>query len=86
MPSGLTRSRGGAALDSLPEDVEATGEVIASGTDQLGAQRGIDLLVVGSRGYGPLRRVLLGSTAAESIHHAEYLVIGFSRGAEDSDP
>ena len=37
-------------------------------------------------GYGPLRRVLLGSTAAESIHHADYLVIGFSRGAEDSDP
>ena len=52
MPSGLTRSRGGAALDSLPEDVEATGEVIAGGTDQLDAQRGIDLLVVGSRGYG----------------------------------
>ena len=37
-------------------------------------------------GYGPLRRVLLGSTAAESIHHADYPVIVVPRGAKDSDP
>lgn len=75
-----------AALDSVPEDVEATGEVIAGGIDELGEQSGVDLLVVGSRGYGPLRRVLLGSTAAELIHHADYPVIVFPRGAGDPNP
>ena len=72
-----------AALDSIPEEVEATGAVVAGGVDELGDQPGVDLLVVGSRGYGPLRRVLLGSTAAALIHHAKYPVIVFPRGAGD---
>jgi nucleotide-binding universal stress UspA family protein len=31
---------------------------------------GVDLLVVGSRGYGPVRRVLLGSTSGHVVRHA----------------
>ena len=29
-----------------------------------------DLLVIGSRGYGPLRRVVLGSSTGRSLHAA----------------
>jgi nucleotide-binding universal stress UspA family protein len=31
------------------------------------AEKGVDLMFLGSRGYGPIRRVLLGSTAARLI-------------------
>jgi nucleotide-binding universal stress UspA family protein len=72
-----------AALDSLPAEIDATGEVIAGGRDELAAHRGVDLLVVGSRGYGPVKRVLLGSTAAALIHNAQYPVIVHPRGAGD---
>lgn len=41
-----------------------------------------DLLVVGSRGYGPLRRVLLGSVSAELTRLAPCPVIVTPRGAE----
>ena len=34
------------------------------------AIRGLDLLVVGSRGFGPIRRLLLGSVSAELMHSA----------------
>jgi nucleotide-binding universal stress UspA family protein len=33
-------------------------------------ERGVDLLVVGSRGYGPMTRVLLGSVSREIAHKA----------------
>jgi nucleotide-binding universal stress UspA family protein len=39
------------------------------------AEEGVDLLVMGSRGYGPLRAVLLGSTSAEVIAEAPCPVI-----------
>lgn len=31
---------------------------------------GVDLLVLGSRGYGPVRRVLLGSASGHAVRHA----------------
>jgi nucleotide-binding universal stress UspA family protein len=34
------------------------------------AEEGVDLLVLGSRGYGPLARVLLGSVSRNVIRHA----------------
>jgi nucleotide-binding universal stress UspA family protein len=40
------------------------------------------LLVVGSCGYGPLRRVLLGSVAASLLHAAPCPVIVCPRGSE----
>lgn len=36
----------------------------------LAEKDGFDLIVVASRGYGPLRQLLLGSTAERVLHHA----------------
>ncbi len=42
----------------------------------------IDLLVVGSRGYGTVERVLLGSTSAQLVHQARCPVIVVPRPTE----
>jgi nucleotide-binding universal stress UspA family protein len=43
-------------------------------------ERDLDLLVVGSRGFGPLRRVLLGSVSAKLMHDAPCALIVVPRG------
>lgn len=45
------------------------------------ASEGLALLVMGSRGYGPARRVLLGSVSAGVVHAAACPVIVVPRGA-----
>ena len=42
----------------------------------------VDLVVVGSRGYGRLRQVLLGSVSAKLLHGVPAPVIVLPRGAE----
>lgn len=50
-------------------------------------REGLDLLIVGSRGYGPLRRVFFGSVSSELIGRAECPVLVVPRQvAEDGDP
>lgn len=44
----------------------------------------VDLLVVGSRGYGPLRRLLLGSTSGKLVREAACPVIALPRGAVET--
>ena len=46
-----------------------------------GATVGTDLLVLGSRGYGPIRRVLLGGTAHRVVRHAACPVLVVPRSA-----
>ena len=41
----------------------------------------LDLLVMGSRNYGPLRRVMVGSTAIRLMQHAPCPVLVIPRGA-----
>ena len=41
----------------------------------------VDLLVLGSRGYGPVRRTLLGSTSDRVVHVAPSSVVVLPRGA-----
>jgi nucleotide-binding universal stress UspA family protein len=45
------------------------------------ASRDADLLVMGSRGYGPLRAVLLGSVSQAIIRHATCPIVVVPRGA-----
>lgn len=42
----------------------------------------LDLLVLGSRAYGPLRHALLGSVSAQAMRHAHCPVLVVPRGAE----
>lgn len=45
------------------------------------ASAGLDVLVIGSRGYGPMHRVLLGSVSAAVVHDAACPVLVLPRGA-----
>jgi nucleotide-binding universal stress UspA family protein len=69
------------ALAEFPPDVEVSAEVITGPTESLGEREDVDLLVIGSRGYGPMRRALLGSTSMPLVRHANYPLIVFARGA-----
>jgi nucleotide-binding universal stress UspA family protein len=47
----------------------------------------LDLLVVGSRGFGPLRAVLLGSVSSGLVRSAESPLVVVPRGSDaDSEP
>src|SRR5215212_1938369 len=89
------RSRGQEVLDGQLEKIEAAGGEVARAhlragrtSDQvlaLGEEIGAGLLVVGSRGLGTVRRILMGSQSEEIVHHAQVpvLVLG---GADGSWP
>jgi nucleotide-binding universal stress UspA family protein len=71
------------ALAGLPDGVQATGELLyGEVVDELSmvAERGADLLVCGSRGYGPVRRVLLGTVSAALVRQASVPVLVVPRG------
>jgi nucleotide-binding universal stress UspA family protein len=48
------------------------------------AANDLDLLVTGSRGYGPVRRLMLGSTSSKLVHDAPCPVLVLPRGARDA--
>jgi nucleotide-binding universal stress UspA family protein len=68
--------------------VEATGDVVVGRTvDELvRLSEGVDLLVVGSRAWGPVRRIVLGSTAAHLMRKAHAPVLVLPRGAATGQP
>lgn len=75
------------AKAEVPDDVRAE-TVLAEGkpSAELAAQGvDLDLLVVGSRGYGPVRRVLLGSVAKGVVDAAPCPVFVTPRSAKDRD-
>ena len=73
-------------LSGLPSDVHAKGVVLdgrpwrelAEASDEF------DLLLVGSRGYGPLRAVILGGTSGPLLRAARCPVVALPRGAGTS--
>ena len=73
------------ALTGLPEGMRATGELLYGDVvDELAmvGDRGVDLLVCGSRGYGPVRRVLLGTVSAGLVRQASVPVLVVPRRGE----
>jgi nucleotide-binding universal stress UspA family protein len=77
-------------LDELIADLPDTGvtitaEAVLGTTGERLAEfaEDTDLLVTGSRGYGPFKRVMLGSTADRLIHHAPCPVLVVPRDAEE---
>lgn len=65
-------------IATVPPDVEATGSLITDSQDP--DDEDIDLMALGSRGYGPARRVLLGSNSARLLTAAPCPAIVFPRG------
>jgi nucleotide-binding universal stress UspA family protein len=80
----VMRSRLDEALGGLPDDVQAKGTLVtgepAAGLAAAATADG-GMLVLGSRGYGPIRRVLLGSVSRELLRSAPCAVIVHPRGA-----
>lgn len=74
------------ALSEVRADTEAEGEMLTGDPAHLLAtesERGLDLLVVGSRNYGPLRRVLLGAVSAKLARTAGCPVLLVPRAEGD---
>jgi nucleotide-binding universal stress UspA family protein len=75
-----------AAVQDLPSGIKASTEVVVRhAVDALIALSvDVELLVCGSRGYGPLRSVLLGTVTHRLTHAAHCPVVVVPRGAESS--
>ena len=67
----------------LPDDVTAEGVFLGGrpGHELADQSQSLDLMVVGSRGYGPLRAVLLGGVSHTLVRSAACPVIVLPRGA-----
>jgi nucleotide-binding universal stress UspA family protein len=76
-----------ALVDAAEAEIgeRATGVVLVGRADEqlVGAADELDLLVAGSRGYGPVRRLLLGSTSIALVRAAGCPVLVLPRGAEE---
>jgi nucleotide-binding universal stress UspA family protein len=76
------------AVEALDPSVRAASSLIAGDpVHELSARsrEGLDLLVVGSRGYGPIRRVVVGSVSGELIDTADCPVLVLPRTAASLD-
>ncbi len=77
----------------LDDAVASVGELPAAGVmpegdpaEQLTARsQSLDMLVMGSRAYGPVRRVLLGTVAGQVIRDAHCPVLVIPRGSHEDD-
>lgn len=78
------------AMSAIPGSVHAEA-VLLSGEPAAAlaeAATGLDLLILGSRGYGPLRRLLLGSTSAKLAESSPcpVLIVPPGGGHKDGPP
>ena len=72
------------AIADLPDAIEADKRVMIGPAGRViadAAKDDVDLIVTGSRGYGPLRSVLAGSTSRYLADHAPCPVLVVPRGA-----
>ena len=76
------------ALKALPPAVRPEGKLLSGEVEEQlveQANASLDVMVVGSRAYGPVRRVLLGSTSTALMRSAGCPVIVYPRGMEPDD-
>jgi len=75
------------ALDRVPRELPVDGRVLSGSPARILSEVSseFDLLIMGSRGYGPVGRTFLGSVATHVIHSAGCPVMVLPRGS-DSDP
>jgi nucleotide-binding universal stress UspA family protein len=71
-------------LSASLHNVEGTVQVGRPADRLIGLTEAVDLMVVGSRGYGPLKAVLLGGVSGQLIRSAACPVIVVPRGAHTS--
>lgn len=71
------------AVEEIPADVASTGRLLVgmAGPELADASSDFDLIVTGSRGYGPWHRTLLGSTSRQLVSGARCPVLVLPRGA-----
>jgi nucleotide-binding universal stress UspA family protein len=70
-------------ISTAPADLEVTGRVLPGPVVDALSDVGYDdcdLLVCGSRGYGPVRRVLLGGVSSRVVRHSKVPVVLTPRG------
>lgn len=72
------------ARATLPDEIEADATLVSGdpAEELAAAARSAGVLILGSRAYGPLRRVLLGSVSSALIHSTPCPLIVHPRGAE----
>jgi nucleotide-binding universal stress UspA family protein len=61
------------AIAGLPSGLQATGQILTGDVVEVLAELDeddIDVLFCGSRGYGPVRRVLLGGVSSQLVRRA----------------
>jgi nucleotide-binding universal stress UspA family protein len=70
------------AIAALPPHVQASGELLTGDVVDVltNLDDGVDAIFCGSRGYGPVRRVLLGGVSARLIGRARAPVVVVPRG------
>jgi nucleotide-binding universal stress UspA family protein len=84
------RRQGQEILDGQVQKIEASGGTVTRAhlrggrtsdeVIELSEELGVGLLVVGSRGLGTVRRILIGSHSEEIVHHARVPVLVVRRG------
>lgn len=78
----------GEALETLDDGLRADGRrlcgPVASSLAKA-CEDGVDILVAGSRGYGPAGRILLGSVSTKLVHKAPCPVLVVPRGKRSSE-
>jgi nucleotide-binding universal stress UspA family protein len=74
-----------AAVETLPEDMSAESVVVdGPAPDVLARESGsLDVLALGSRGYGALRGVMVGSVSGELMSTSRCPLLVVPRGADD---
>jgi nucleotide-binding universal stress UspA family protein len=74
------------AVSALDAGLDVSGTLLDGDARELLARESgdLDLLVVGSRGYGPLRAVLLGSVSSALVRSAQSALVVVPRGGRES--